>query len=91
MNKSQFIVSFSEKSDLSKKDAMEAYNAFVSTITEGLSKGEKIQLIGFGTFEVRHRAARIGLNPQTKEKIQIAASNVPAFKPGKAFKETFNK
>ncbi len=91
MNKSEFIASFSQKAEMSKKDATAAYDAFVSTISEALTDGEKIQLIGFGTFEVRERAARTGLNPQTKEKIQIAASKVPAFKPGKAFKDTFNK
>jgi len=91
MNKSEFIAAFSQKAGLSKKDAVGAYDALVATITEALSEGEKIQLIGFGTFEVRQRAARVGLNPQTREKIQIAASSVPAFKPGKAFKEVFKK
>ena len=91
MNKSEFIAAFSQKAELSKKDAAGAYDAFVATITEALTEGEKVQLIGFGTFELRDRAARVGLNPQTKEKIQIAASTVPAFKPGKAFKEVFKK
>jgi len=91
MKKSEFIASFSSKADLSKKDAASAYDAFVETVTEALTQGEKVQLIGFVTFEVRQRAARIGLNPQTKEKIQIKASSVPAFKPGKAFKDVFKK
>jgi len=91
MNKSEFITSFSEKAGMSKKDAEIAYGAFVSTVTEALSQGEKIQLIGFGTFEVKERAARTGLNPQTKEKIQIPASKAPSFKAGKAFKEVFNQ
>jgi DNA-binding protein HU-beta len=91
MNKSEFVASFSEKAGLSKKDAASAYDAFVATVTDALTSGEKVQLIGFGTFEVRQRAARVGLNPQTKEKIQIAASSVPAFKPGKAFKDVFKK
>jgi DNA-binding protein HU-beta len=91
MNKSEFVASFSEKSGLTKKDAEKAYGAFVETVTEALSQGQKIQLIGFGTFEVKERAARVGLNPQTKEKIQIAASKAPSFKAGKAFKEVFNR
>jgi len=90
MNKTEFIAAFSEKAGLSKKDADKAYGAFVDTITEALKSGEKIQLIGFGTFEVKERAARMGLNPQTKEKIQIAASKAPAFKAGKGFKDVFN-
>jgi len=90
MNKNEFIASFSQKADLSKKDAEKAYSAFVETITEALTKGEKIQLVGFGTFEVKERAARVGLNPQTKEKIQIPASKAPGFKAGKAFKDIFN-
>ncbi len=90
MNKTEFIANFSEKAGLSKKDAEKAYGAFVDTITDALKKGEKIQLVGFGTFEVKERAARTGLNPQTKEKIEIAASKAPAFKAGKGFKDVFN-
>jgi DNA-binding protein HU-beta len=72
---------------LTKKDATAAVEAVLSTITEELAKGEKVQIIGFGNFEVRDRAARKGRNPQTGEEIEIAASKVPAFKAGKAFKD----
>ncbi|RBW68214.1 HU family DNA-binding protein [Bacillus taeanensis] len=76
-----------EKSELSKKDAAKAVEALLETISNTLSKEEKIQLVGFGTFETRERAARTGRNPQTGEEIQIPASKVPAFKPGKELKE----
>ena len=83
MNKSELISKVAEKSGLQKKQATAALEAFVET----LAKGEKIQIIGFGNFEVRERAARKGRNPQTNEVIEIAASKVPAFKAGKALKD----
>lgn len=87
MNKSDLIARVSEVADLSKKDATKAVEAVFDAITEALQAGDKVQLIGFGNFEVRERAARKGRNPQTGEEIEIAASKVPAFKPGKALKE----
>jgi DNA-binding protein HU-beta len=80
-----------EKSQLTKKDTEIALKAFVESIEEALEKGEKVQLVGFGTFETRDRAARDGRNPRTKEVIKIAASTVPVFKAGKEFKEKVNK
>ena len=91
MNKSELITSMAEKSQLTKKDAELALKAFIDTVEESLEKGEKVQLIGFGTFETRERAAREGRNPRTKEVIKIAASTVPVFKAGKEFKEKVNK
>lgn len=87
MNKTDLINAVAEKSELSKKDATKAVEAVFGTVMDSLSNGEKVQLIGFGNFEVRDRAARKGRNPQTGEEIQIPASKVPAFKPGKALKE----
>ncbi len=87
MNKTELINAVAEATDLSKKDAGKAVDAVFDTILNALAKGEKVQLIGFGNFEVRHRAARKGRNPQTGEEIEIPASKVPAFKPGKALKE----
>ncbi|MBU9723959.1 MULTISPECIES: HU family DNA-binding protein [Bacillaceae] len=87
MNKTELINAVAEKTDLSKKDATSAVDAVFDVITGSLQKGEKVQLIGFGNFEVRERAARKGRNPQTGEEIEIPASNVPAFKPGKALKD----
>ena len=87
MNKSDLVAAMSEKSGLSKKDAEAALNAFTDTVAEVLKKGDKITLVGFGTFEVRERAAREGRNPQTGATIKIAASKVPAFKSGKALKD----
>ncbi|ADU30124.1 HU family DNA-binding protein [Evansella cellulosilytica] len=87
MNKTELINAVAEKSDLSKKDATSAVDAVFDVITGSLQNGEKVQLIGFGNFEVRERAARKGRNPQTGEEIEIPASNVPAFKPGKALKD----
>ncbi|CAK1223228.1 MULTISPECIES: HU family DNA-binding protein [Fructobacillus] len=86
-NKQELIDSVAMKTGLTKKDADKAVAAVLSSIEDALKKGEKVQLIGFGNFEVRERAARKGRNPQTKEEIQIPASKVPAFKPGKALKE----
>lgn len=91
MNKTELINSIAEKAELTKKDAEAALKAFIESVEEALEKGEKVQLVGFGTFETRERAARIGNNPRTKEKIEIPASTVPAFKAGKEFKERVNK
>lgn len=87
MNKKELITSMSEKTELTKKDVELVLNAFIETIEETLENGEKVQLVGFGTFETRERAARMGRNPRTKEEIEIPASVTPAFKVGKAFKE----
>ena len=91
MNKQELITNMSEKSNLTKKDTELALNAFMETVEETLGTGDKVQLVGWGTFLTRERAARIGRNPKTKEEIQIPASTVPVFKPGKAFKERVNK
>ncbi|WP_445492712.1 HU family DNA-binding protein [Niallia sp. 03133] len=87
MNKTELINAVSAQTELTKKDVSKTIDSLFETISTTLSKEEKIQLIGFGTFEVRDRAARTGRNPQTGEEIQIAASKVPAFKPGKELKE----
>lgn len=86
-NKQDLIAEVAAKAGLTKKDAEKAVNAFGESVTEFLAKGEKVQLIGFGTFETRKRAAREGRNPQTGAAIQIAATTVPAFKAGKALKD----
>ena len=86
-NKAELIEKVAEATGLTKKDATASVDAVFSSIQGFLSDGEKVQLIGFGNFEVRERAARKGRNPQTGEEIQIAASKVPAFKPGKALKD----
>ncbi len=91
MNKAELITSMSEKSGLTKKDAEAAVKAFVESVQEALEGGDKVQLVGFGTFETRERAAREGRNPRTKETIQIPASKAPVFKAGKEFKERVNK
>ena len=91
MNKAELIAAVAEKAGLTKKDADKAVAAVFATITESLAKGDKVTVFGFGNFEVRERAARTGLNPRTKETIKIAASKVPAFKAGKAFKDAVNK
>ena len=91
MNKSELITSIAEKSSLTKKDAEAALKAFVESIEEALEKGEKVQLVGFGTFETRERAERKGRNPRSKEEITIPASTVPVFKAGKEFKDRENK
>ena len=91
MNKSELVAAMSEKSELSKKDVEKALKAFTDVVAEALKKGEKIQLVGFGTFEVSERAARTGLNPRTKETIEIAASKAPKFKAGKALKDLVNE
>ncbi|MFD3446111.1 HU family DNA-binding protein [Microbacteriaceae bacterium 4G12] len=87
MNKTDLINAVAEAGSLSKKDATKAVDAVFESILEALKNGDKVQLIGFGNFEVRERAARKGRNPQTGEEIEIAASKVPAFKPGKALKD----
>ena len=91
MNKTELVAAIAEKTDLTKKDAELALTAVVESITEALEKGDKVQLIGFGSFEVKNRAARTGRNPKTKEAIEIPASKVPVFKPGKALKDTIAK
>ena len=87
MNKTELVKAVAERAELTQKDAAKVLDALFYTITQTLAKEEKIQLIGFGTFEVRDRAARKGRNPQTGEEIDIAASKVPAFKAGKELKE----
>lgn len=91
MNKAQLVAAVAEKAGLSKKDAEKALKAFEEVVAEELVKGEKIQLVGFGTFEVAERPARTGINPQTKETIEIAASKAPRFKAGKALKDAVNQ
>ena len=86
MNKTELIAAVAEKAALSKKDAEKAVNAFVASVEEALKGGDKVQLIGFGTFEVKERAARKGRNPQTKKEITIPASKAPVFKAGQALK-----
>ncbi|MFL2052068.1 HU family DNA-binding protein [Leuconostoc mesenteroides] len=86
-NKQELVDSVAKTTGLTKKDATASVDAVFASIEEALKNGEKVQLIGFGNFEVRDRAARKGRNPQTGEEIQIAASKVPAFKPGKALKD----
>jgi len=87
VNKSELVDQVAEKTEMSKKDSEKAVKAVLDSITDGLVKGDKVQLVGFGTFEVRSRKAREGRNPATGEKISIHALKVPAFKPGKALKE----
>ena len=92
MNKAELVVSVAEKAGLTKKDAEAAVNAFVASVEDALVKGEKVQLIGFGTFEIRQRKARQGRNPRKPgEIIPIAASKAPVFKAGKALKDSVNK
>ena len=91
MNKAEFVAAIAESAEISKKDAEKALKAFVDVITEELKKGEKIQLVGFGTFEVSERAEREGRNLQTKQTITIPASKAPKFKAGKALKDAINE
>ena len=91
MNKAELIAAIAAKTGDTKKVAESSVNAFVDVITETLQKGDKVQLVGFGSFEVRKRAARKGRNPQTKEEIKIPASKAPVFKSGKALKDLVNK
>lgn len=90
MNKTDLIAAVAEKSSLSKKDAEKAINAFVATVTDSLKAGEKVQMVGFGVFEVRERPAHKGHNPMTGAEIEIAASKAPVFKAGKALKDALN-
>ncbi len=90
MNKTELIAAISEKTGLTKKDSDAALCAVIDSITDALKDGDKVSLIGFGTFEVRERAARVGQNPQTGAKINIPASKAPAFKAGKALKDALN-
>ena len=87
MNKTELIAAIAEKAEISKKDAEKALKAFTDTVVSALKDGDKIQLVGFGTFEVSERAARTGRNPQSGETIEIAASKTPKFKAGKALKD----
>lgn len=90
MNKAELISAVAMKADVSKKDAEAVLTAALDTITEALAEGEKVQLVGFGSFELKKRAARLGRNPKTKEAIEIPASVVPTFKAGKALKDAVN-
>ncbi|MCI9419869.1 MAG: HU family DNA-binding protein [Eubacterium sp.] len=90
MNKSELVAAMADQAELSKKDAEKALKAFVDVVTDELKKGGKIQLVGFGSFEVTQRAAREGINPLTKKPMSIPASKAPKFKAGKALKDTVN-
>ena len=90
MNKGDFIRAMADNAGVTLKEANVAFDAFVKTVTDALKAGEKVQLVGFGTFEVRAKSAREGINPQTKEKVKIAASKAPVLKFGKAYKDLFN-
>ena len=90
MNKTELVAAMAERAEISKKDAEAALKAFTDVVAEELKKGEKIQLVGFGTFEVSERAARTGRNPQTGAEMEIPASKAPKFKAGKAIKEMVN-
>ena len=90
MNKTEFIAAIAEEAGLSKTDAAKAVKAFTDVVVEEMKKGEKIQLVGFGTFEVAERAARTGRNPQTGAEMTIPASKAPKFKAGKALKDSIN-
>jgi len=91
MNKTELIANIAEQAELTKIQAKAALEQVIESITASLKDGEPVQLIGFGTFKVNHRAARVGRNPQTGEELQIKAANVPAFVAGKALKESVNK
>ena len=90
MNKAELVAAIAEKTELSKKDSEKALKAFIDVVTEELKKGEKVSLVGFGTFEVSERAARTGRNPQTGAEMTIPASKAPKFKAGKALKDSLN-
>ena len=90
MNKTELVAAMAEQTNLSKKDAEAALKAFIDVVSEELKKGEKVQLVGFGTFEVSERAAREGRNPQTGETMEIKACKAPKFKAGKALKDMMN-
>ena len=91
MNKAELVAAIAAKTGDTKKGAEASVNAFVDVITDALAKGDRVQLVGFGSFEVRKRAARKGRNPRTKEEIKIPASKAPVFKAGKALKDLVNK
>lgn len=91
MNKTELVAAVAEKSGLTKKEAEKAVSSVIETIIESVANGEKVQVVGFGTFEQRQRNARTGCDPRTKQQIEIPASKVPAFKAGNAFKEAVNK
>ncbi|MGI9861000.1 HU family DNA-binding protein [Moorella naiadis] len=91
MNKMDLVASVAEKADLTKKDAEKVVSAVLASIEEALAQGEKVQLVGFGTFEIKERAARVGRNPRTGEEIQIAATRAPVFKAGKALKDAVSR
>ena len=91
MNKAELVAAIAAKTELSKKDSEKALKAFIDVVSEELKKGEKVQLVGFGTFEVAKRAAREGRNPQTGKAMKIAASKAPKFKAGKSLKDEINK
>lgn len=91
MNKNELIAAITEETGLTKKDVTAVTNALLGKLADAMVSGDKVHLVGFGTFEVRNRAARSGKNPQTGEPVKIAACKVPAFKPGKALKEAVNK
>ncbi len=90
MNKSEFIKAFAEKANFTQKDAGIAFEAMVATIVDTLKKGEKIAIAGFGTYEIKNKPARTGINPMTKQQVKIKASKAPNFKFGNSFKEIFN-
>ena len=90
MNKTELVAKIAEQTELSKKDAEKAFKAFIDVVTEELKSGGKVQLVGFGTFEVSERAARTGRNPQSGEEMSIPASKAPRFKAGKALKDAVN-
>ena len=91
MNKTELVAAVAEKAEISKKDADSAVNAVIESIIEAVASKDQVQIVGFGTFEARERKEKIGKNPRTGEEIKIAASVVPAFKAGKAFKDATNK
>lgn len=90
MNKTELVALVAEKASMSKKDAELALSSTLSAITDAMAKGDKVQLVGFGTFETKHRAARTGKNPRTGEALTIAAATMPSFKPGKSLKDAVN-
>ena len=90
MNKAELIAAVAKKADLTKQGAEEAVNAVIDTITEAMKQGDKVQIVGIGSFEVKTRSARTGRNPQTNETVEIPARKAPVFKPGKALKDAVN-
>ncbi len=91
ISKKQLVDQIAEKTDATKSDINKVLDAYIETVKSNVAEGNKVQMVGFGAFELRHRAARKGRNPQTGKEIEIAATNVPAFKPGKTFKAEVNK